>query len=140
MGINTYTPDSNKIVHKTKVDFVKRIVPERIHIVQYDSVIPVIAVNLYTNGDIQVLPNDPLIDMKVRWSKNGRDFTHKDILGCNQARNIVYFSIDSEMSEQYGVYYPILELVVPVNDTFDRVGSSSMIFEVHQNPIEEGGI
>lgn len=138
MGINTYIPDSNKIVHKTKVDFMKRIVPETVHIVQYDAFIPVIEVSLYSNGSVYSISNDPNVEMKVRWSnKDGRSFVKKDILGCNNTRNIVYFSVDSDMTNEFGIFNPILELVVPVNDTFNTVGSSPLIFQIDENPIQE---
>ena len=108
MGIDIYMPDSNKIVHKTKVDFMKRIIPETIYLVQYDSLIPVIEVRLYSNGTPFIISDNEGVEMSVRWG----DGIKKDILGCNVNRNIIYFDIDSEMSNKFGLFNPILELVV----------------------------
>jgi len=138
MGIDIYTPDLRNIVHETKVDFMKRIIPRTVHIVQYDSLIPVIKVLLYLNGSKYSIVDDPNVEMKVRWSKKGNlSFIEKDILGCNSTRDAIYFSVDSDMTNDFGTFNPILELVVPVNDTLNRVGSSPMIFEIDANPIPE---
>ena len=137
MGVITYTPDSNKIVHVTKVDFAKRILPKTIQLVQYDSVIPVIAVNLYLNDEDYTIPEGVDIDMMVRWSKTGKPFVHKDILGCNASRNIAYVGIDSTMTNEYGEYNPILELVVLEDTVEKRMGSFPFKVIVSKNTIEE---
>lgn len=135
MSIITYVPNENKIVHETKVDFSKRVVPETIQLVQYDSGIPIIAVSLYLNGQVYSILDDIALAMKVRWSKTGQPFVHKDILGCNAARTIAYVGIDSEMTDIYGEYNPVLELVETVNNIDKRMGSSSFPVIVNRNPI-----
>lgn len=129
MGIDIYTPDSNKIVHKTKVDFMRRIIPETIYLVQHDSLIPVVEVKLYSNGVPFLIPDNEGVEMSVRWG----DGIKKDILGCNVNRSIIYFDIDSEMSNKFGLFNPILELVV--TETTQKLGSSPMIFSIDENPI-----
>lgn len=129
MGMQQYTPDSNKIVHKTKVDFMRRIIPETIYLVQYDSLIPVIEVKLYSNGVPFIIPDNEGAEMSVRWG----DGIKKDILGYNVNRSIIYFDIDSEMSNKFGLFNPILELVV--TETTQKLGSSPMIFNIDENPI-----
>ena len=133
MGIDIYTPDSNKIIHKTKVDFIKRIIPETIYLVQYDSLIPIIEVDLYSNGIPFIIPDNEGVEMSVRWD-NG---IKKDILGCNLDRSTVYFDISQEMSNKFGLFNPILELVVHVNEITQKLGSSKMIFNIDENPIPE---
>ena len=64
MGIDIYMPDSNKIVHKTKVD---RNVLSRNNPVQYDSLIPVIEVRLYSNGTPFIISDNEGVEMSVRW-------------------------------------------------------------------------
>lgn len=138
MGIDIYTPDSNKIVHKTKVDFIKRIIPETIHLVQYDSIIPVVEVSLYFNGDVYTIDDNENVSMKIRWGRKYEEpFVIKDILGCNNSRDKIYFSIDSDMTHEFGFFNPILELVVNNDSTKQRLGSSAMIFEVDSNPIQQ---
>lgn len=133
MGINVYIPDSNKIIHKTKVDFMKRIIPEEIYLVQYDSLIPIIEVDLYSNGIPFVIPDNESVEMSIRWN-NG---IKKDILGCSPDRSTIYFDISQEMSNKFGLFNPILELVVHTNETTQKLGSSKMIFNIDENPIPE---
>lgn len=133
MSVITYVPDGNKIVHETEVDFYGRPTVKDIQLVQYDSVIPIIAVSLFMNGEIYVIPNDPLIDGKIRWSKDGRNFVHKDILGCNATRDVIYIGMDAEMSDKDGTYNPVIELIEPNN----RVGSSPFSVVINRNPIQE---
>ncbi len=133
MCIDIYMPDSNKIVHKTKVDFMKRIIPETIYLVQYDSLIPVIEVRLYSNGVPFIISDNEGVEMSVRWG----DGIKKDILGCNPDRSTIYFDISQEMSNKFGLFNPILELIVQINETTQKLGSSKMIFNIDENPIPE---
>ena len=136
MGVPIYAPDSLKIVHVTKVDFSRRHTQEPLYLVQYDREIPVIQVHLYLNGNVYSIPAGETVDVKVRWGKDDSHFVHKDILGSNEARTIVYIGVDLEMTKNPGVYNPILELVVPINDTINKSGSSPFKVVVEQNPIE----
>ena len=56
MAVKLYTPDANVIVHETKVDFRRRVVQRQVNLVQYDKSMPVIAVQLCSNGNEYVLP------------------------------------------------------------------------------------
>lgn len=135
MSINTYVPDDTKILHIAKVDFSRRVSPEKIHLVQYDSGIPVVAVELYNNGKIYILPDSTDLEVKVRWGITNTKFIHKDILGCNEERNKVYFEIDSDLTDIPGTFNPILELVENSNENIGILGSSPMIFIIERNPI-----
>jgi|LGOV01.1.fsa_nt_gb hypothetical protein len=132
MSVITYVPTVSKIVHETEVDFYGRPRAKDIQLMQYDSVIPIIAIALYMNKERYSIPNDPTIDCKVRWSKDGKQTVHKDILGCNSARDIVYVETDSLMTIEHGEYNPVIELIEPNN----RVGSSPFKVIINRNPIQ----
>lgn len=130
MAIITYIPDSSSVIHKTKIDFVNRDISECVHVVQYDKSLPILAIDLYMDGEPYVLPNNSFI--KIRWGKKDHTFVYKDALGCNPERTKVYVDIDEQMSYYYGQYYPILELTIDNN----YAGSSPISVYVDPNPIQ----
>ena len=139
MGIQTYIPDQSRIVHVTKVDFGLRKIQEPIHLVQYDNRIPIIAVSLYINGGLFVIPAEDT-EIKVRWAKKDHTFIYKDILGCNVARTVVYFEVDEQMSYYDGAHNPILELLEPNGANFDTAGSSSIPIIIDRNPVQQNDV
>ena len=138
MGIDIYMPDSNKIVHETKVDFSYRSVQKPIHVVQYDKQLPIIAVTLYVSGKLYTLPAN--FDVNVKFSKRDKTFIYKPVLGCNADRTVVYFEIDEQMTFIYGLVSPILELSFVDGENVQRAGSSSIAIEIERNPIQETDI
>jgi hypothetical protein len=134
MGVLLYNPESYRIVHYSSVDFSYRIIDRPIHIVQYDKEIPIIAVSLYLNGRPYVLNQD--MEVKIRWSKPDRTFIYKNILGCNQPRNIVYFEVDEQMSFYPGKCEPIIELFIVTEGVAKKAGSSPIYIEIDRNPIQ----
>jgi hypothetical protein len=144
MGIQEYTPESFMIVHNTNADFSRRPIQRPIILVQYDALIPVVKVLLYKNGDAYSLPDpDDLepgtiesINMKVRWSKKDKTYIYKDILGCNEDRNAIYFSIDKDISGEYGLFEPILELIIGFDQLLYKVGSSPIPIIFDRNPVQ----
>lgn len=135
MAIQTYIVPTDRIIHKAKVDFSQRCMQQKtIHIVQYDKSLPVIAVELFLNGSTYMLPANA--DVKIRWSKRDKTFVYKNVLGCDENRQIVYFDVDEQMTFFNGPCNPILEVIISGN----KAGSSSMPFEIDRNPIQVGDI
>jgi len=130
----TYTPADDRIVHNAVVDFCKRSISKPVHIVQYDSGLPVLAVNLYLNGNEYIIPVNT--EANIRFSKNDGSFVYNPALGCNEERNTVYFEITQQMTARKGSFSPIVEL--KVNDNI--AGSSNIEIEIDRNPIQEGDI
>ena len=130
-----YTPDSNKIVHTTSVDFKKRGVNKPIHVVQYDNSLPVIAVKLYLDGEVYALSSEA--EANVRLKKRDGTVVYNPVLGCNSDRNIVYFEVTYQMTSVNGRTAPVLEICYGN----DQVASSSPIeMEIDRNPIQEGDV
>ena len=132
MAVKLYTPDANVIVHETKVDFRRRVVQRQINLVQYDKSMPVIAVQLCSNGNEYVLPENA--SAYIRFGKRDHTYVYNECLGCDQTRTIVYFSITDQMTIFYGEHTPIVEL--RIGDTV--AGSGSIPIWIDRNPIQNG--
>ena len=140
MAITTYTIPTEKIVHNTSVDFSSRFsIINPIHIVQYDNSLPIISVELKNDNKTYVLPTD--IEVWIRWKKPDNTFVRKQALGCNSERNTVYFEITQQMVMQYGLFKPVVELIIP-SDSSDPSVASSGYFSVlvDRNPIQNGDV
>lgn len=87
----TYTPTATEIVHYTKADFRRRPIVEAVHIVQYDDSMPILAVELYSDGLVYQAPSANTF--KIRFGHGDRTFSYVDALGTNADRTIVYFRI-----------------------------------------------
>lgn len=132
MSVKLYTPDANVIVHETKVDFRRRVVQRQINLVQYDKSMPVIAVQLCSNGNEYVLPENA--NAYIRFGKRDHTYVYNECLGCDQTRTIVYFAITDQMTVFYGEHTPIVEL--RIGDTV--AGSGSIPIWIDRNPIQNG--
>ena len=132
--METYTVKDTDIVYETSVNFGTRQVPQDIHIVQYDSSQPIIAVELYKNSKKFVLPDG--YEANIRWGKKDRTFIYKAVLGCNTDRTVLYFAVDVQMTLLYGNVQSIIELTC--NGAV--VGSSSIPVVIDRNPIQIGDI
>ena len=132
MAVKLYTPDANVIVHETKVDFRRRVVQRQVNLVQYDKSMPVIAVQLCSNGNEYVLPENA--SAYIRFGKRDHTYVYNECLGCDQTRTIVYFAITDQMTIFYGEHTPIVEL--RIGDTV--AGSGSIPIWIDRNPIQNG--
>ena len=140
MAISTYIIPAEKIVHNTSVDFSSRFsIINPIHIVQYDNSLPIISVELKNDNKTYVLPTD--IEVWIRWKKQDNTFVRKQALGCNSERNTAYFEITQQMVMQYGLFKPVVELIIP-SDSSDPSVASSGYFSVlvDRNPIQNGDV
>ena len=132
MAVKLYTPDANVIVHETKVDFRRRVVQRQVNLVQYDKSMPVIAVQLCSNGNEYVLPENA--SAYIRFGKRDHTYVYNECIGCDQTRTIVYFAITDQMTVFYGEHTPIVEL--RIGDTV--AGSGSIPIWIDRNPIQNG--
>lgn len=148
MAVSTYTIKTNDVIHETNIDFVKRVINMPVHLMQYDQTLPIIAVELFKDDEPYHLPDNNNIYVYVRWGLKDHSFIHKPVLGCNSARNIVYFAVEQQMVLFEGKLNPILELIIqePYTDSTGimyskRVAGSSYInIEIDRNPIQRDDI
>jgi hypothetical protein len=132
--MDIYTVKDTDIVYETSVDFGTRQVPQDIHIVQYDSSQPIIAVELYKNGRVFKLPAG--YEANVRFGKRDGTFVYKKALGTNSDGDVLYWAVDVQMSLLYGKVQPIIELL------YDGavVGSSAMPLVIDRNPVQSSDV
>ena len=129
--MNTYTPDSNKIVHNIDVDFKRREIIKPIHLVQYDDSLPILAVSLYSDGQIYTIPDSA--DVSIRLGKSDKTYVYNKSLGYNQSKNIAYFEITQQMAALNGDVKAVVEVAIG-----GEVASSSYIlFMIDRNPVQE---
>ena len=107
--MDIYTENVYDFIHETEVDFVLRPVSKEIHLVQNDNNLPIIKVNLFSNGRRYTMPPD--INAKIRFGMHNKVEAYKDILGCNTARNAIYFSFDDQMTGFDGKFIAVVELI-----------------------------
>lgn len=134
--MNTYTPNPNRIIHNTSVDFQKRMVCNPIHIVQYDTGTPIVAVSLYSNNATYTLPES--VTANIRLKKRDGKVVYNPVLGCNAERNVLYFEVTYQMTVIPGLVRPILELVIDAEANV--AASSSIEIEIDKNPIQQSNI
>ena len=133
MGLSSYTPTS-VIAHTTSVDFSKRNISQPVHIVQYDKRLPILAVNIYNNGQLYPIPSDATVS--IRFGKPDKTFVYNEAIGCDSTRTIVYFEITEQMTIYDGEFYPVIEILRD-----DKIANSSKIYIiVDRNPIQIGDI
>lgn len=132
--INEETLSQTHVIHKTRVDFTKRMPQDVIHVVQYDKSLPILKVDLYLNGSSYTLPASASV--YIRWGKMDHTFVYKEVLGKSEDGKSVYVEIDDQMTYFFGNPAPILELKIGSNSA----GSSPINISIDRNPIQNGDI
>lgn len=136
MIIRPYIVPPEKLVHRTLVDFGgKRMVQKTLHFMQYDRTLPIVEVTLFNNGNKYYIP-ELGSSCKVRLSKPDKTFVYKDVLGCSEDGNLVYFEMDEQMTVINGQVEAILELII----SGSVAGSSYINIIIDKNPVQEDDI
>lgn len=135
MGVATYTPPSDRIIHHTAVDFGERwSLGTAVNLMQYDKTLPIIAVSLYSGGQPYTIPSNA--DLNVRVGKPDGTKVYNPVLGCNSQRTICYVEATRQICAAYGQALAVLELLVDAN----IAGSSYILFDIARNPAQEDAI
>ena len=132
--MDIYIPDATRVVHHTSVDLSKRHISDPIHVVQYDDKLPLISVSIYNDGDLYVIPDDAIIN--IRYGKPDYTFVYNPALGISEDKTKVYFEITYQMTVIPGAYQPVIE----VQSGLHTGGTSSIPVNVDKNPITNGMI
>lgn len=132
--MNVYIPGNEKIVHVTSADFGRRTISPPVHIVQYDDVLPILAVDLRLNGMQYVIPDNA--EINIRLIKKDGTFVYNPALGVDVERHTVYFEITQQMTSLKGRVTSIVEVIAGGG----VAGSSNISFEIDRNPIQEGDV
>lgn len=133
--MDTYIPDPEKsIIHYVTVDFTKRFVETPVHLVQYDSSLPILAITLLQSGNSFTIPEGAIA--LLRYGKTDRTFVILDPLGVSSDRSTVYFEVPYQMTVEYGSHNPIVELWIDSK----VAASSSFVIVVDKNPVTNSDI
>ena len=132
MASGTYTPTG--IVHHTSVDFTLRHVSEAVHLVQGDVSLPVIAVDMYADGQAYAVPSSATVNFRL--NKKDGTYIYNPVLGVNSARTTAYIEVTEQTCAAAGEFSPEIEVV----NGADVAGSSKFKMIVEPNAIQEGMI
>ena len=135
MGVTTYIPPSDRIVHNTAVDFGERwSLGTAVNLMQYDKTLPIIAVSLYSGGQPYTIPSSA--DLNARVGKSDGTKVYNPVLGCNSTRNVAYIEVTRQISAVYGPALATLELIIEGNVAY----SSYILLDVAKNPAPDDAI
>ena len=135
MGVATYIPPSDRIIHNTAVDFGERwSLGTAVNLMQYDKTLPIIAVSLYSGGQPYTIPSSA--DLNVRVGKSDGTKVYNPVLGCNSTRNVAYIEVTRQISAVYGPALATLELIIEGNVAY----SSYILLDVAKNPAPDDAI
>lgn len=135
MAISVYTPPSDRLLHNTEVDFGGRYkLGNPVHLMQYDKSLPIAVVKLYMNGIPFKLASEASVNIRV--GKRDGTTVYNPVLGCDSTRTIVYCEMTKQICAEYGPTPAILELMIGEN----IAGSSYMMLDIAQNPVQENAI
>lgn len=115
-------------------DFVSRQIGRPVHVVQYDDGIPLLAVKLFSDGQPYTIPANA--DINIKLSKPDGKFVYNPALGCNSARNTVYFEITYQMVLFANELSPVIEVIIGNSVS----ASSSISIIIDRNPIQNDAI
>lgn len=132
--MTNYVPSSSKVIHYTYADLSARQIPRPVHIVQYDDGVPILAVSLYNDGQVYTLPD--AANANIRLGKNDGTFVYNPALGCNSAKQIVYF----EITQQMAVIAGNTELIIEIEIGGKVASTSSIGIIIDSNPVKQASI
>ena len=144
--MNTYTPDSTRVVHRIGVDLIQRPVPIPIHVVQHDDRLPILEVSLTKNGEPYAILSETGLNSraKIRVGKPDGTFSYNDALGCSENRTTVYFEITKPMTEIADDILAVVEISYNTSGDWGSdtkiLSSSPIVITVDRNPITHGMI
>ena len=130
MATEVMTAPEGRIIHKTYAVLSGAVIPQRVHVTQYDESLPVIACTLYKDGQLYTIPDGASV--RLRMNKNGLPVYH-EAMGINDARHVVYLEITAQMTVLYGEFAMVLEVETSDGKT---AGTSYLRLIVRQNPVQ----
>ena len=131
----TYVP-VEKIIHYTKVDLNYRTtIPDAVHLVQYDSFIPVIKIDLFNMGEPYAVGEFECVN--VRWFKPDTTFVYNPALGVTADRKSAYVEVTQQMTAAYGTAKAIVEVL---RGSESVVGTATFDVIIDRNPVSEDAI
>lgn len=129
-----YSPTSTSVVHNAAVSLTERAPASIVHLVQYDTTIPIVAVELTANGQPYTVPGGAAVN--VRMKKPDGHFVYDPALGLSDDSQTAYIGVTLQMTAAFGKATPIIEIVVDGN----VAATGTFMLDIDENQVPESAI
>ena len=129
-----YSPPSTSVVHNAAVSLTERAPASIVHLVQYDTTIPIVAVELTANGQPYTVPGGAAVN--VRMKKPDGHFIYDPALGLSDDSQTAYIGVTLQMTAAFGKATPIIEIVVDGN----VAATGTFMLDIDENQVPESAI
>lgn len=128
------SPPANTIQHTAQVSLTSRYPASVVHLVQYDTDVPIIAVALTANGQPYTVPSGAAVN--VRLAKPDGTYVYNPAYGLSEDRQTVYIAVTVQMTVCSGKLSPVVEVVI----NGGTAASGFFVLDIDPNPIPEDAI
>lgn len=132
MAAANYSPPAEALIKATRADFDRRDVVQPVHLVQYDSTLPVLAVALYKGGQPWTLPTGA--DVNLRMDKKDGHYVYNPALGVSSDHSTVYIAVTAQMTTGFGTFAPMIEVLAGGG----VAGMAALRLDIDRNPVQDG--
>lgn len=126
-----YTEKGTEVIHRTSADLLKRPQADPVHLTQYDQTLPIIAIDLQSNGAQYSVPDGAAVN--IRMEKPDKKHVYNPALGLSEDRSTVYIGVTSQMTAAYGDSRPTIEIVV----NGGVAGTAPLLLIIDENQVPE---
>lgn len=127
-------PPENSILHPVEAYLDRRAAQEPVHLVQYDTGIPVLTVALFQKDKPYAVPAGAAVNLRL--SKPDGTCVYDPVLGLSQDRQTVYVQVSRQMTAAAGLANAILEILL----NGGVVGTASFLLFLEANPVTDDAI
>lgn len=128
------SPPSTSIQHAVQVSLTDRAPASVVHLVQYDTTVPIIAVTLTANGQLYTVPTGAAVN--IRLAKPDGTYVYNPAYGLSADRQTVYIAVTVQMTVCIGKLSPVVEVVIDGG----TAATGFFVLDIDPNPIPEGAI
>lgn len=129
-----YTVPATSIVHNAQASLTDRSPASVVHLTQYDTTMPIIAVALTANGQPYTVPSGAAVN--IRMAKPGGTFVYDPALGVTADAQTAYIGTTVQMTTVWGRLNAIVEVVL--NGAV--AGTGVFVLDIAENPVPEDAI
>ena len=128
------SPPSTSILHAAQVSLTDRAPASVVHLVQYDTTVPIIAVALTANGQPYTVPSGAAVN--VRLAKPDGTYVYNPAYGLSNDSQTVYIAVTVQMTVCIGKLSPVVEVVIDGG----TAATGFFVLDIDPNPIPEDAI
>ena len=128
------SPPSISIQHAAQVSLTDRAPASVVHLVQYDTTVPIIAVTLTANGQLYTVPDGAAVN--IRLAKPDGTYVYNPAYGLSADSQTVYIAVTVQMTVCIGKLSPVVEVVIDGG----TAATGFFVLDIDPNPIPEDAI